>query len=55
MNAEAATYVHELTWLFGEMAVSLKGLTGEQLNWRPASTANSAYMIVSHVLGVTRV
>src|SRR5205823_3183678 len=56
MHAEAATYAHELTWLLSEMGVSLKGLSAAQLNWRPDNgTANSAYVIASHVVSVTRV
>ena len=56
MNAEAATYAHELAWVLQEVGVSLTGLTAAQLNWRPpGGTANSAYVIASHVLSVTRV
>src|SRR5262245_63354573 len=56
MNAEITAYRRELGWILDQMAVSLHGLTAAQLNWRPATdSANSAYAIVSHVLGSTRV
>jgi hypothetical protein len=55
-SAELASYRRELGWILDQMAVSLRGLTAAQLNWRPATgSANSAYAIVSHVLGSTRV
>lgn len=55
-SAERATYRRELGWILEQMAVSLHGLTAAQLNWRPATdSANSAFAIVSHVLGSTRV
>jgi predicted component of type VI protein secretion system len=56
MTSELATYDRELRWVLDQMATSVQGLTASQLNWRPATgSANSAYAIVSHVLGSTRV
>ncbi|MGH7309533.1 MAG: DinB family protein [Candidatus Rokuibacteriota bacterium] len=54
-SPELATYGRELRWVLNQMATSVQGLTAAQLNWRPATSANSAYAIVSHVLGSTRV
>lgn len=55
-SAELATYGRELGWILDQMLASVHGLTPAQLNWRPATdSANSAYAIVSHVLGSTRV
>ncbi len=54
--AELATYRRELRWVLDQMATSVQGLTASQLNWRPGTgSANSAYAIVTHVLGSTRV
>jgi hypothetical protein len=54
--AELATYCRELRWILDQMVASVPGLTAAQLNWRPATdSANSAYAIVSHVLGSMRV
>ncbi len=53
--SELATYGRELRWVLDQMATSVQGLTAAQLNWRPATSANSACAIVSHVLGSTRV
>ncbi|HSF05967.1 MAG TPA: DinB family protein [Methylomirabilota bacterium] len=56
MPSELATYCRELRWVLDQMATSVQGLTASQLNWRPPTgSANSAYAIVSHVLGSTRV
>ena len=56
MRDETATYTRELSWILEQICVSLKDMTGPQLNHRPATgSANSAYAIASHVLGVTRV
>jgi len=54
--SELATYCRELRWVLDQIATSVQGLTASQLNWCPATgSANSAYAIVSHVLGSTRV
>ncbi|HYE92195.1 MAG TPA: DinB family protein [Terriglobales bacterium] len=56
MNAEAATYARELSWLLGQLCVALQGLTPAQLAWRPdTGTANSAAAIATHVAAATRV
>jgi hypothetical protein len=56
MTPELVTYGRELRWVLDQMATSVQGLTASQLNWRPPTgSANSAYAIVSHVLGSTRV
>jgi hypothetical protein len=56
MPAEASTYARELSWVLGQICVSLKGLTAAQLNWRPdTGAANSAYAVANHVAEVTRV
>ncbi len=56
MRAEINTYSQQLCWILGQLVVSLRGLTVAQLNWRPSTAAaNSAYAIVSHVVGSTRV
>ena len=56
MREEIDTYARHLRWLLEQIVVSLTGLTGAQLNWRPATgTANSVHAIVSHVIGSTRV
>jgi len=56
MRGEIDTYSRELRWILDQIGVSLRGLTPAQLNWRPPTgAANSAYAIVSHVLGSTGV
>lgn len=56
MRAEIDTYSRQLRWILDQIVVSLRGLTAAQLNWRPPTgAANSAYAIVSHVIGSTRV
>jgi len=55
-SAEIEVYSRQLRWTLDQIAVSLTGLTPAQLNWRPPTgAANSAYAIVSHVVGSTRV
>jgi hypothetical protein len=55
MSAEIDTYRRELRWLLDQFCVCLNGLDETQAHWRPAATANSAAVIVRHVLGSTRV
>lgn len=56
MRGEIDTYSRELRWIFEQIGVSLRGLTPAQLNWRPPTgAANSAYAIVTHVIGSTGV
>ena len=55
-GTEIEVYSRRLRWILDQIAVSLTGLTPAQLNWRPPTgAANSAYAIVSHVIGSTRV
>lgn len=53
-RGEIETYARELRWILDQVAISLRGLTAAQLNWRPAPTANSAWAIATHVVGSTR-
>ena len=56
MDSEIATYARELTWILEQICVAIRDLTPSELNWRPdTGTANSAYVIASHVVAVTRV
>jgi hypothetical protein len=56
MNAEAATYARELSWLLAQLCACVIDLTPSQLAWRPdTGSANSAYAIAHHVGEVTRV
>jgi hypothetical protein len=56
MRGEIDTYSRELRWILDQIGAALRGLTPAQLNWRPPTgAANSAYAIVSHVLGSTGV
>jgi hypothetical protein len=56
MRDEIESYRRELRWILDEMRAMLAGLTAAQLNWRPdTGRANSACVIVTHVLASTRV
>ena len=56
MRGEIDLYWRELRWILDQFGVSLQGLTPAQLNWHPPTgAANSAYAIVSHVVGSTSV
>ncbi len=56
MDAEVATYAHELRWILEQICSTLDGLTESQLAWRPPTgTANSTSAIAHHVVSSTRV
>jgi uncharacterized damage-inducible protein DinB len=55
MLEEIDLYRQELRWVLEEISQSLRDFTPEQLHWRPATNANSAAAIVTHVVSTTRV
>jgi hypothetical protein len=55
MVEETRLYRQELRWVLEQMGDCLRETPPGRLHWRPTTTANSAAVIVHHVIGATRV